>query len=410
MNPLKSFIVRLLLVLLIGAFAWSILLFWFFENKNHAKIDANIDHHLELLYKHFNSGSLNKLSTDPDFIKVIEISKHDGLEYLLLKSLDNNTSYHFNIGIESDVKTALYALSKNEFSLYRSSSDTSVYLLYNRVLTHQNITLLGAKQLDAQAINDFTQTSKIVLTMVFLTIIFLAVLLFPIIYKEYKALQRERLKLIESNFNIIKVLGNAVATKDSDTDEHNYRVTLYASYMGEALSLGLQEMQSLIKGAFLHDIGKIGITDSILKKPGKLTSDEFEIMKTHVTLGATIVSEIEWLNDARPVIEGHHEKVDGSGYPKGLIKEEIPRVARIFAIIDVFDALTSKRPYKEPFGYDEVFEILHQSSGNHFDPEILAIFIANAIQWHTHIIHLDRETLLQEVNKITYIIMKHPEL
>lgn len=401
MNPLKSFMLRLILVLILGAFAWSILLFWFFENKNHAKINANIDHNLELFSEYFQSGSLDKLSTDPNFIKAIEIAKNNGLEYLVFKSLDNNTSYKLNTGIRPDVKIALDALPKNEFLLYYSSPNTPVYLLYNKIIADQNVTLLGAKRLDAQAISDFTQTSKIVLSMVFFTIIFLAILLFPIIYKEYKALQAERIKLIQSNFNIIKVLGNAVASKDSDTDEHNYRVTLYATNLGKALSLSSIEMQALIKGAFLHDIGKIGIPESILRKPGKLNEEEFAIMQTHVNMGSAMVSEITWLDDARPVIEGHHEKVNGTGYPKGLAGEDIPLVARIFAIVDVFDALTSKRPYKEPFGYEEVFEILNQSSGNHFDAHILDVFIKNGIAWHQHISRLQKEELIEELREVT---------
>lgn len=401
MNPFKSFILRLILVLVIGAFAWSILLFWFFEQKNHTKIDDNINHNLELFSDYFQSGSLDKLANDPDFVKVIEIAKINGLKYLLIKSTDTNTTYNMNTGIQPDIQKALKSLPENEFLLYYSSSNTPAYLLYHKVITKQNITILGAKQLDPEAIRDFTETSKIVLTLVFFTIIFLAALLFPIIYKEYKALQEERIKLIQSNFNIIKVLGNAVASKDSDTDEHNYRVTLYAAKLGSALLLDSKGMQALIKGAFLHDIGKIGIPESILRKPGKLNEEEFAIMQTHVTMGAAMVSEITWLDDARHVIEGHHEKVNGTGYPKGLTGDDIPLVARIFAIADVFDALTSKRPYKEPFGYEEVFEILNQSSGSHFDSKILDTFIKNAVVWHQHISTLRKEELMDEVKTIT---------
>jgi len=410
MNPFKSFILRLILVLVIGALAWSILLFWFFEKKNHAKIDANINHNIELFSHYLHSGALDKLSNDPHFIKVIESAKSNGLEYLLIKSIDSNSTYSLNTGIQPNIQKALNSLPKNEFLLYYSSPNAPVYLLYNKVISNPKLTILGAKQLDAQAISDFTETSKIVLTMVFFTIIFLAFLLFPIIYREYKALQAERLKLIQSNFNIIKVLGNAVASKDSDTDEHNYRVTLYSSYLGEALNLSFSQMQALIKGAFLHDIGKIGISENILRKPGKLDEEEFSIMKTHVDIGSNMISEISWLDDALAVIEGHHEKVDGTGYPRGLSGDEIPVIARLFAIIDVFDALTSRRPYKQPFGYDEVFEILQRSRGNHFDAEILDVFIANAVQWHEHIVHLNKEELFYEIKEVMSIIMKDAAL
>jgi HD-GYP domain-containing protein (c-di-GMP phosphodiesterase class II) len=129
-------------------------------------------------------------------------------------------------------------------------------------------------------------------------------------------------------------------------------------------------MRSLIKGSLLHDVGKIGVRDRVLLKPGKLDREEFEEMKLHVRHGLDIVGRSRWLADAMPVVECHHEKMDGTGYPAGLNGETIPLLARIFAIADVFDALTSQRPYKKAFSYDEAMSIMREGRGTHFDPRL----------------------------------------
>jgi len=180
--------------------------------------------------------------------------------------------------------------------------------------------------------------------------------------------------LSKTNIDILNLLGGAIAKRDSDTHVHNFRVTLYALLLGEALKLTKVDLKSLIKGAFLHDVGKIGISDTILLKPNKLTDNEFEVMKQHVRFGEEIIINSEQLNDGKNIVLYHHEKYDGSGYLKGLKGEEIPLNARIFAIADVFDALTSKRPYKEPFTYNKSKEIMHKESGSHFDPKLITLF------------------------------------
>jgi len=129
----------------------------------------------------------------------------------------------------------------------------------------------------------------------------------------------------------------------------------------------------LIKGAFLHDVGKIGIRDNILLKPASLTEEEFSVMKTHVSQGRVIVNRSAWLKDALEVVGYHHEKINGLGY-LSIKGGEIPVTARVFAIADVFDALTSKRPYKEPFSFEKSMSILEEGRGSHFDPELLDTF------------------------------------
>ena len=201
-----------------------------------------------------------------------------------------------------------------------------------------------------------------------------SLVLYPVIVSLNRDTVRLSRSLLESVVELMRVLGSAIAKRDSDTDSHNYRVTLYAIHLAEALGLPSREISSLIAGAFLHDVGKIGIPDSILLKAGKLTSEEFNIMKTHVAIGEEIVHESRWLFRAQEVVANHHERFDGSGYPKGLKNTEIPFNARLFAIVDVFDALTSKRPYKDALPLDQTMKIMRQGSGGHFDPELLARF------------------------------------
>lgn len=199
-------------------------------------------------------------------------------------------------------------------------------------------------------------------------------LLYPVILQLVNKLTVFSHDLLHANLETLSILASAIAKRDSDTDAHNFRVTLYAVRLAESLRLENREIQSLIKGAFLHDIGKIGISDTILLKPGALNEDEFALMKDHVRYGMEIIKDSTWLHDAAAVVAAHHEKFDGSGYPRGLAGAGIPMLARIFAIVDVFDALTSQRPYKKPLSFQETMSILRQGLGSHFDPEVLGIF------------------------------------
>jgi HD-GYP domain-containing protein (c-di-GMP phosphodiesterase class II) len=201
-----------------------------------------------------------------------------------------------------------------------------------------------------------------------------ALVIYPIIGRLLNRLSRQTVKLLDSNLEILSVLGGAIAKRDSDTDTHNYRVSVFSVLLAEAVNLPRDQIRSLIKGAMLHDVGKLGIRDNILLKPGKLTDDEFTVMKTHVEHGIEITDRANWLADAQAVVSGHHEKYDGAGYPAGLKAEEIPIAARIFAITDVFDALTSKRPYKEPMTFEETMQILESGRNSHFDPALIDAF------------------------------------
>ncbi len=218
-------------------------------------------------------------------------------------------------------------------------------------------------------------------------------LLYPVIIRLMKRIATLSVHLLEATLETINVLGSASAKRDSDTDLHNYRVTIYSVCLAEKLGLNEGDIRSLIKGAFLHDVGKIGIRDNVLLKPGRLDDEEFREMKLHVQHGKDIVSRAVWLKDALNVVCWHHEKFDGSGYDMRKKGDEIPVGARLFAIIDVFDALTSHRPYKEPLTFEHTMEILDEGRGTHFDPAVLDAFRGMARGLYDRFAKSDEATL-----------------
>ena len=166
-------------------------------------------------------------------------------------------------------------------------------------------------------------------------------------------------------------LMSALDARDRETEGHSTRVSRLACLLGETIGLSGQQIKALERGSLLHDIGKIGISDTILHKPGKLTEQEWKIMRIHPDIGARIVEGIPFLQDSLSVIRYHHERWDGSGYPVGLKGEDIPIQARIFAIADVFDALTSKRSYRKTSSAEEAIQYIREQSGILFDPFIV---------------------------------------
>jgi putative nucleotidyltransferase with HDIG domain len=197
---------------------------------------------------------------------------------------------------------------------------------------------------------------------------------YPILLQLVRRITGMSVDLLDSNLATIQVLGSAIAKRDSDTDAHNCRVTIYALRLAEAVGIEADAARDLIKGSLLHDVGKIGVSDKILLKPGRLTDAETREMHKHVRYGVEIVEPSRWLAEAGDVVRNHHEKYDGSGYDDGLRGDRIPLVARIFAIADVFDALTSRRPYKEAIAVPEAVRILREGRGTHFDPRLLDAF------------------------------------
>jgi HD-GYP domain-containing protein (c-di-GMP phosphodiesterase class II) len=209
--------------------------------------------------------------------------------------------------------------------------------------------------------------------------------IYPVVVHLSADNERKAREVLDSHISMMEALGRAIAKRDSDTGAHNYRVAWIAARIGERLGLAGSSMQALIAGSFLHDVGKIGIPDAILLKPGRLDGEEMAIMRTHVGQGEEVVTGMGWLDGAQAVVAAHHEKWNGSGYPRGLAGNEIPLAARIFAVADVFDALCSKRPYKEPMTLDATLAILHQDTGSHFDPGVMTVFAPMAAEIHARL-------------------------
>lgn len=240
----------------------------------------------------------------------------------------------------------------------------------------------GVYEVSPKRVAEIADLIRTALTMVIASVLATALLLYPIIRTQQRGLVRLNQGLLNANIQTLEVLGSAIAKRDSDTHAHNFRVTLYAVRLAEKVGLSQQGIRELIKGSFLHDVGKIAISDTILLKPGKLDEAEFEIMKTHVAHGVDIVRRSPWLEEAARIVEAHHEKIDGTGYPHGLKGGAIPLGARIFAIADVFDALTAERPYKPALPLEETLAIMDKGAGSHFDAALLTAFHELAQELH----------------------------
>jgi len=175
--------------------------------------------------------------------------------------------------------------------------------------------------------------------------------------------------------NTIYALAATIEARDPYTYGHSRKVRAYAVALAEALHLPMEKVTTISHAALLHDIGKIGIIDGVLNKTGKLNTKDWEIIKTHPQLSRTIVGHVPTLTPCIPGILHHHERWDGSGYPDGLKDDSIPLEARILAIADAFDAMTSLRPYRAPLSYKEAINELKRASGSQFDPRLVEIFI-----------------------------------
>jgi putative two-component system response regulator len=189
---------------------------------------------------------------------------------------------------------------------------------------------------------------------------------------------RERtLELEEARVEIVMRLAMAAEYRDDNTGQHTLRVGRNSALLAQALGLPSDQVELMRSAARLHDVGKIGITDLIMLKPGKLTFDEFERMKTHTTIGATMLSngQSPLLKMAETIALTHHERFDGTGYPKGLTAGEIPLVGRIVAVADVYDALRCERPYKRAWNIEEARAEIASQAGKHFDARVVDAFL-----------------------------------
>jgi len=197
----------------------------------------------------------------------------------------------------------------------------------------------------------------------------------------YQKLIQERAKRREANAQLLNAyeatiegLSHALDLRDRETEGHSRRVTELTLKLAQTQGMNDEQIMHIRRGALLHDMGKIGVPDSILHKPDTLTSDEWVIMHKHPHFAYEMLSHIEYLQPALDIPYTHHEKWDGTGYPRALKGEEIPMSARLFAVADVWDALTSDRPYRSAWTEEEALTYIRQQSGKHFDPQVVELF------------------------------------
>ena len=206
--------------------------------------------------------------------------------------------------------------------------------------------------------------------------------------REYHALLEQRvaeatrdlaatLRELEDTYrSTLEALGSAIDTRDLGTHAHSRRVRGYSLVIARTHGVSEPELRDIEHGVLLHDIGKIGIPDAILLKPGPLTPAEWKIMRTHPEIGRTILAQIPFLRNAVPIVYHHHERWDGTGYPLGLRGEAIPIGARIFAVADAFDAMTFKRPYSQAIALEDARTEIQRCAGTHFDPAVVRSFVS----------------------------------
>jgi putative nucleotidyltransferase with HDIG domain len=183
---------------------------------------------------------------------------------------------------------------------------------------------------------------------------------------------RQMLGEIEATYDAsLQALSSALDSRDNETNGHSYRVTAYTIRLAQEMGVNREQLTTIMRGALLHDVGKIGVPDSILLKQGPLTTEEWVRMRSHVEIGYHMLKHIPFLESALEIVRFHHERWDGTGYPYGLKGEEIPLSARIFAVCDAYDAITSDRPYRKGRSYEEALREIAAQSGRQFDPSVV---------------------------------------
>ena len=202
--------------------------------------------------------------------------------------------------------------------------------------------------------------------------------------KDFNGILQEEVKkatedLIDREHEALEIISRLAEYRDPETGSHISRVAHYSKLLAKEYGFDEKEQEIIFFASPLHDIGKVGIRDDILLKPARLEDDEYKIMKTHSVIGYEILknSKNPYLKAGAVIAKTHHEKYDGNGYPEGLLKDDIHIYGRITAIADVFDALTSQRPYKDPWSFEDAKDFLIKESGKHFDPELVELFVKN---------------------------------
>lgn len=373
-NLLYAFAVRLLLVLIANNIIWTLTVKLYYQHDTTKQTLGFVKEELHNLEPQIRQIVYDRRIEFKPFLKEV-MGEHEipFLEiYMINEGLIFNQGEQFLPKSLRRFPDELPGRDDPSYTIFEKNNTHYLYL-FTPVFEH-GWYMRTAIPIRQELIDRIGKTTETVIIVVIITLLQVTLVLFPLMLASYQRTLRDRAKLVMNQLMTVLTLGNAIGKRDSDTDTHNYRVSYYALRLAEKIGLEADRMPGLIKGAFLHDLGKIGVPDNILLKPGRLNEKEFDIVQKHVKDGLDIIAVMPWLRDASPVIGAHHEKFDGSGYPNGLQGDDIPLEARIFSIVDVFDALTSRRPYKEAMTLEGALQIMDEASGKHFDPEIYSDF------------------------------------
>jgi diguanylate cyclase (GGDEF)-like protein/putative nucleotidyltransferase with HDIG domain len=282
-------------------------------------------------------------------------------------------------------------LEASDYKLNFPSGRISVNVRLNELLPQKRYRLFmlaGGAFIAAWAIHQ-------AFSVAFLTLaIFCGIYICYLAWRRLSAKTNETAELSRIHFATAEALATAIDAKDQTTHFHVRRVQIYAAGLGEVLKLSKTEISALKAGALLHDIGKLAVPAHIINKPGRLTPAEFEKMKIHTTVGAQILSRVDFPYPVIPIVRHHHEQWDGMGYPDGLKGEQIPITARIISVVDCFDSVREDRPFRRGMTRDEALAFLLRGSGNHFDPNVVELFIAHLPRFEAEIAALG---LLQQL-------------
>lgn len=373
-HPLYSFAVRMLLVLMGNGLIWTVAVQLYYQHKTSEQTLKAVQEELTALEpqlkKHIHQSQAHLI----DFLENTMLER----EIPFLQVYKKGHGVIFSKG--TDTIPAKYSNAPTQWPPVPSPAHRLIkindrhYLYLFRPVFDSEWYMRAAIPVNPGFINGVEETTHTILMIVIVTLFQASLVMLPLMLAAYNRTLKDRGDLLLSQLLTIQALGNAIAKRDSATDAHNYRVSYYALRLAEEVGLNPARMPGLIKGAFLHDVGKIGVPDSVLLKPGRLSQREYDIVQKHVSDGLEIIAGIPWLREAAPVISAHHEHYDGMGYPNGLKGENIPLEARIFSVVDVFDALTSKRPYKEALTVDRALQVMDEANERHFDPAIYGTF------------------------------------
>lgn len=347
-------------------------------------------------YDHYETHINELMESLSELFVELESNLADAeLENLLHTVVKQHVGFKSNTAVVLDLSRNG---SKQSAQYYVSLQLNPWFETVNETLDQINLDMDERLQEATRQMEESINTARVVAILCLIVVVFIIVVCITVVFSRGKRIvgqqaeeqKNHQQRVMELQYNTIVGMANLIEGRDGDTGEHVKRTGWFVDKIARKLitdSVYAEQidevfLDNLRKAAPLHDIGKIKIPDAILQKPGKLTAEEFEIMKGHAAEGGAIIydtmggiEERDYIEMAHDMAKYHHEKWDGSGYPEGRSGENIPLCARIMAVADVFDALISKRCYKEAMPLDEAYRIIEDSAGSHFDPVIVAAFI-----------------------------------